>query len=104
MDPQVLQVIIQTVGVGFVVAAVSILIYYIRKYNLEKWVQRAVRAADQLFPEDGSGPTRKEYVIKFLEENVKIPGVTPEMLDVLVEAAVNTVHESGILIETPTEE
>lgn len=104
MDPQVLQIIIQTIGVGVVVAAVTVLIHYVRKYNLEKWVQRAVRAADQLFPEDGSGSTRKEYVLKFLEENVKIPGVTPEMLDVLIEAAVNTVHESGILIETSTEE
>ena len=51
---------------------------------------RAVKAAEKLFPESGTGEQKKEYVINFIDKlfNKKKIVITKEQIEVLLEAAV----------------
>lgn len=56
------------------------------------WIEKAVRAAEKIYKESGTGEQKKQYVINFLvskgivvkDEN----GNIPQTIDVLIEAAV----------------
>lgn len=50
------------------------------------WVNRFVRAAEQLFPEIGSGEVKKQYVIEGLSK--LFPNLTEEQIEALIEDAV----------------
>lgn len=75
----------------FVIVALPMLYKLVKKYKLEKTIQNAVWAAEQLFKKnDQTGEKRKEYVINYLSnKGVKL---TIEDLDVLIEAAVRELN------------
>jgi len=61
------------------------------------WVNFAVKAAEQLYPEAKSGEDKKKYVVKFLtEKGIKI---TMADLEVLLEAAVEELNSAKNQIE-----
>ena len=92
MSPEVIQILVETVGVALIGEVVGIVFFYLRKKNLIVWVERAVKAAEQLFPEPGSGEEKKKYVIKFIREEMKITFLTDEQLEILIEAAVRDIN------------
>jgi hypothetical protein len=59
--------------------------YLIRRWNLEHWVSKAVKAAEMLFMQPGTGEKKKQWVIDFITGKFKI---SRELLDKLIEAAV----------------
>lgn len=97
----VLALVITTIG-GFAVK--NYLIPYLNNKNLTFWVQQAVIAAEKYFDErPGLGKEKKEYVKKFLMQNLNVR-VTDEQLDLLidstVESIINPIRTEPIVIET----
>lgn len=96
----VLALVITTIG-GFAVK--NYLIPYLNNKNLTFWVQQAVLAAEKYFDErPGLGKEKKEYVKKFLMQNLNVR-VTDEQLDLLidstVESIINPIKTEPIVIE-----
>lgn len=58
--------------------------------NIQFWISVAVSAAEQIYNASGMGKEKKQYVIDFL--NNKGIELTPEQLDVLIEAAVYQIN------------
>lgn len=58
----------------------------------EEWASMAVECAEMLFKEQGMGEEKKEYVVDFLNNmfNKNKVVITPEQIEVLVEAAVKS--------------
>lgn len=96
----ILAIVITTIG-GFAVK--NYLIPYLNNKNLTFWVQQAVIAAEKYFDErPGLGKEKKEYVKKFLMQNLNVR-VTDEQLDLLidstVESIINPIRREPIIIE-----
>ena len=77
----------------FVAATAAFVIPWIRKKAgaedlalIARWVRIAVTAAEQIFKESGSGKSRKEYVLGFLEE--KGIRIDVAAIDAMIESAV----------------
>jgi len=65
-----------------------------RLERLRVWVRIAVHAAEQIFPEPGSGKQKKSYVHYCIKcANSKI---NPQATDALIECAVNTMNHENI--------
>lgn len=70
--------------------------YYVMPWIKQKiqntWVEKAVRAAEKLYKQSGTGAQKKAYVIDFLVEMGIVKkdnnGNIPQNIDVLIEAAV----------------
>lgn len=61
-----------------------------QQQNILFWVSLAVNAAEQIFTDPKSGPLKKSYVIKFLDQKgIKL---TEDQLDVLIEAVVREMN------------
>ena len=73
-----------------------------RWQRLIDMVQTAVEAAEQTIKEPGSGKEKKEAVVKFVSEWLTKQGitVTPEELDLLIEAAVKKMNDSKTKVPT----
>ena len=58
----------------------------------EQWASMAVECAEMLFKEQGMGEQKKQYVVDFLNKmfNKNKVVITPEQIEVLVEAAVKS--------------
>lgn len=58
--------------------------------KLVEYINSAVKAAEKLFPESGSGKDKKAYVIEFIQKiNEKLGiTITDEEIDTLIESAV----------------
>lgn len=82
------------------------------KYSAEKVsntynsILKAVRAAEKLYKESGSGILKKEYVVKYIREDLKI-NITDADLDLFIESAVklldildSQIIEKDIVTET----
>lgn len=54
--------------------------------NTYELVKKAVEAAEKMFPESGTGETKRQYVIDFIKE--KGINITDKDLDVFIESAV----------------
>ena len=65
----------------------TVVIFFIRKYSLEKWVVKAVHAAEQLY-EPGMGEKKLAWVTDFMQSNFKWFTFSKEELRTLIEAAV----------------
>ena len=65
----------------------TVVIFFIRKYSLEKWVVKAVHAAEQLFP-PGTGDKKLQWVTEFIKSNFKWITLSDKELRILIEAAV----------------
>lgn len=75
---------------GFVVPFIREKIGAERLAKYEYWASQAVKAAEMLWRESGSGADKKQYVIEFLNEmfNKKKVVITEQQIEILVESAV----------------
>ena len=63
--------------------------------EINKWVEIAVAAAQQLYRGDGRGKEKKEYVINWLaERNIKYDAAK---IDAMIEAAVYKLKQNGLI-------
>lgn len=62
-------------------------------------IEIAVRAAEQTFKGTGKGPAKKEEVLRYISEWLEQKGihVSSDQLDQLIEAAVYSMNNEGIL-------
>lgn len=62
----------------------------------EEWATLAVQCAEMIFVEKGMGESKKEYVVKFLNDmfNKDKVVITPEQIEVLIESAVKSMKLS----------
>ena len=73
-----------------------------RKPNdrLARILTKAVWLAEELFPEPGEGPKKKEWVVEFISERVDIPGLGERLekriLKVLVDVVVALVINAAL--------
>jgi len=88
----ILSVVFDGLGVGLIGAVLYIITFFIKKYNLENWVVKAVNAAEIMFDAPGSSKEKKQWVIDFLKNNGLTAGVPDAMVDALIEAAVNSLN------------
>ena len=87
------------VGLIFTIITALIAPYIKGEINCQRFerirllVRIAVRAAEQLFPEEGSGVRKKSYVRRCL----KCAGykLNPQIADALIECAVNTMNHKN---------
>lgn len=82
--------VLGTIITGFIVPLIISKIGTEKLNKIIKWVGRAVKAAEKLFPESGTGEQKKKYVINFIDKlfNKKKIVITKEQIEVLLEAAV----------------
>lgn len=75
----------------------QVVIPYIKLKIESTWIEKAVKAAEQIYIEAGSGEKKKQYVIEFLLSKgiIKLDkdGEVPFAIDVLIEAAVNQLDQ-----------
>lgn len=96
MDERIFELILTIISVLGTIITIFIIPYIKEKIGNEKlakyeyWVEMAVRAAEMLFTESGSGAEKKEYVINFLTDmfNKNKINITKEQMEILIEAAV----------------
>lgn len=84
---------------GLIIIGVGYLFIYLKNNNQKfadfvDWVEKAVKAAEKIFPEAKSGAKKKEYVIEFVNTVAEKIGVTitEEQIDILIEAAVEDLN------------
>ena len=77
-----------------VIVASTVVTYYVRKYNLERWVVAAVKAAEMVYNESGMGEKKYQYVVNYMRSNYKWFTFTDEQLRVLIEAAVKELNKN----------
>jgi len=86
------RVLLDCIGVIFIIFLGYVIVYIVKKYMLEKWVSKAVNAAEEVY----KAPThskeyaavKKDWVLKFLKDNGLTAGVSDVVVDVLIEAEV----------------
>lgn len=64
-----------------------------QRKEAEYWVKLAVKVAEEIYKEKGQGKLKKEYVLKWLNDN-KIP-LTSGQADVLIELIVEEFKRHG---------
>ena len=96
MDERLFQIILALIPVlgaiitGFVIPYIKEKIGAERLAKYEYWASLAVRAAEMLWVESGSGKTKKQYVVDFLNNmfNKNKVIITEQQIEILVESAV----------------
>lgn len=93
--------ILGTILTGIVVPYIKEKIGNEKLAKYEYWTNYAVKAAELIFVEQGMGEVKKEYVVNFLNEmfNKKKVVITPEQIEVLIEAAVQIMKSEEISFE-----
>lgn len=107
MDDNLFKIILGIISLLGAIITGIIVPYVKEKIGSEKlakyeyWTNYAVKAAEMIFSEKGMGETKKEYVVNFLNEmfNKKKVVITPEQIEILIEAAVKTMKTNEIKIE-----
>ena len=95
-------ILINTAGVGLVAFIVYLTYYFIRKYNLESWIKKAVLAAEIIFDIPDSQEEKKAWVVDFIHKNCNLKGISEEKLDCMIEATVELINiqqQNGQLTE-----
>lgn len=92
MSLEIIKILVNTIGVAAVVAAIRIAQLYIERYSLERYITKAVKAAEVLFDVPKSGEEKKKYVFNAAKEFFKGTWVTDKMIEVFLEAAVSELH------------
>ena len=113
MNIDITQIVVAVIGLLSVIVT-SVVVPLLKKKlgaekvsEIQKWVEIAVHAAEQIFTETGKGKEKKQYVLDFLRE--KGFDVDDEAINNAIEAAVydmNTAFGSVILeeaVEVPVE-
>lgn len=96
MDERLFQIILALIPVlgaiitGFIVPFIKEKIGTERLAKYEYWASQAVKAAEMLWRESGSGADKKQYVVGFLNEmfNKNKVVITEQQIEILVESAV----------------
>ena len=92
MDTELIKLIIDGVVALIFAVGAYVLIPYIQEMRKNKIIDSAVKAAEKMFKEAGSGAQKKEYVINFLVEKKLVKrdenGEIPIEINILIEAAV----------------
>lgn len=96
MDERLFQIILALIPVlgaiitGFVIPYIKEKIGAERLAKYEYWASLAVRAAEMMWVESGSGKTKKQYVVDFLNNmfNKNKVVITEQQIEILVESAV----------------
>jgi hypothetical protein len=92
MDIELIKLIIDGVVALIFAVGAYVLIPYIQEMRKNKIIDSAVKAAEKMFKEAGSGAQKKEYVINFLIEKKIVKrdenGEIPIEINILIEAAV----------------
>lgn len=92
MDTELIKLIIDGVVALIFAVGAYVLIPYIQEMRKNKIIDSAVKAAEKMFKEAGSGAQKKEYVINFLVEKKIVKrdenGEIPIEINILIEAAV----------------
>ena len=110
MNIDITQIVVAIIGLLSVIVT-SVVVPLLKKKlgaekvsEIQKWVEIAVHAAEQIFNETGMGKQKKEYVVEFLRE--KGFDVDDQAIENAIEAAVydmnnafaNVILEDGIEI------
>ena len=101
-DREVIMFLVDLVIRGLAVVLFIGALYLINKYNLQKWVSIAVKAAEMIYNMPGMGAEKKQWVLEFLANKLKL--VTAEELDAMIEAAVQEIQKYKNRINPVTEE
>jgi hypothetical protein len=92
MNTELIKLIIDGVVALIFAVGAYVLIPYIQEMRKNKIIDSAVKAAEKMFKEAGSGAQKKEYVINFLVEKKLVKrdenGEIPIEINILIEAAV----------------
>lgn len=93
--------ILGTILTGIVVPYIREKIGNEKLTRYEYWATCAVKAAEQIFFEQGMGETKKEYVVNFLNEmfNKNKVVITKEQIEILIESAVHSMKSNEITFE-----
>jgi len=87
------EMLMRSLADGAIVALVAFVfylgIYYVKKYNLEKWVSKAVNAAEIMFD---ISQDKKQWVLSFLKDNGFTNGLSEQVINALIEAAVTELN------------
>ena len=98
MNEYIFEIILGVIGIIGTILTGIIIPYIKEKIGNEKlakyeaWATLAVQSAEMLFVGQGMGESKKEYVVNFLNKmfNKNKVVITPEQIEILVEAAVKT--------------
>ena len=107
MDENLFEIILGVIALLGAILTGIVIPYIKEKIGNEKlakyeyWVNYAVKAAEMIFVEQGMGEAKKEYVVNFLDSmfNKNKVVITPEQIEVLIEAAVKTMKSNEITFE-----
>jgi LL-H family phage holin len=96
MDERLFQIILAIIPIlgavitGFVIPFIKEKIGAERLKKYEHWACLAVKAAEMLWTESGSGADKKQYVVDFLNNmfNKKKVVITEQQIEILIESAV----------------
>ena len=104
MDDNLFKIIIAVLSILGTILTGIVIPYIKEKIGNEKlakyeyWANYAVKAAEMIFAGQGMGEAKKEYVINFLDNmfNKNKVVITPEQIEVLIEAAVKIMKSEEI--------
>lgn len=96
MDERLFQIILALIPIlgaiitGFIIPFIKEKIGAERLAKYEYWAELAVKAAEMLWIESGSGKEKKQYVVDFLNNmfNKNKVVITEQQIEILVESAV----------------
>ena len=84
----VLHILLHSLGVIMIAAILYLIVFYIKKYAIERWIVKAVTVADAMFEEDDL-VEKKIWVMAFLKDNGLTIGMSENMVSTLIEAEFN---------------
>lgn len=107
MDDNLFKIIVSVISILGAILTGIVIPYIREKIGNEKlaryeyWATCAVKAAEQIFSEQGMGETKKEYVVNFLNEifNKNKVIITKEQIEILIESAVHSMKSNEITFE-----
>ena len=89
------RILLDCIVLVFVIFVIYICAYLVRKYIFEKWITKAVNAAETMYqaPEHTkvTSTIKKNWVVSFLKDNGLNKGFSDNVMDALIEAEVNSI-------------
>lgn len=85
-----IRLLLDGIGLVLVTSTLYMIVYSFKKYVLQRWIDKAVSAADVLFDghEDDSVKTKKEWVVDFLKDNGLTSGISDGTVDSMIDASI----------------
>lgn len=75
-----------------VIGVFAMIGFFVRKYSLERWIIKAVKAAEVIYG-PGTGPKKLAYVLGFVRDNYKWFKFSDAQLSILINAAVDEINK-----------